>query len=63
MGQKKGSFTAKFSVKTRSRGKWFVQSVVARGLIYLSGEPLGVLELGEGLPRQVFRGLIDTLDN
>ena len=44
MGQKKGSFTAKSSVKTGSGGKWFGQSVVARGLIYLPGKPLSALE-------------------
>ena len=44
MGQKKGSFPAKFSVKTRSGGKWFGQSVVSRGLIYLPGKPLRALE-------------------
>jgi hypothetical protein len=44
MGQEKGSFTAKSSVKTRSGEKWFVQSVIARGPIYLSRKPLSALE-------------------
>lgn len=47
MGQKKGSFTPRSGVKTRSGGAWFVQSVVFRGLVDLSGERLVAREEGK----------------
>ena len=46
MGQKKGSFTPESGVKTRSGGKWLVQSVIFRGLVDLAGERLVALEKG-----------------
>ena len=46
MGQKKGSFTPRSGVKTRSGGAWFVQSDVFRGLVDLSGERLVAREEG-----------------
>ncbi len=44
MGQKKGSFTPESSVKTRSGGRWLVQSVIFQGLVDLAGERLVALE-------------------
>lgn len=46
MGQKKGSFTPRLGVKTRSGGAWFVQRVVFRGLVDLFGERLVAREEG-----------------
>ena len=47
MGQKKGSFTHRSGVKARFGGAWFVQSVVFRGLVDLSGERLVAREEGK----------------
>ncbi len=47
MGQKKGSFTPRLGVKTRSGGAWFVQRVVFRGLVDLFGERLVAREEGK----------------
>lgn len=47
MGQKKGGFTPISGVKTRFGGAWFVQSVVFRGLVDLSGERLVAREEGK----------------
>ena len=47
MGQKKGGFTPISGVKTRFGGAWFVQSVVFRGLVDLSGERVVAREEGK----------------
>ena len=62
MRQKKLSFTAESAVKTRSGGKWFVQSVSPKGVIFLADVSLLSKRGSEGLPRQGFGGLIDVLD-
>ena len=64
MGQKKGGFTAKSSVKTTSGRKLFVQMLTFRGrFIFLVNVLVFSNKGSEGLPRQVFRVLIDSLDN
>ena len=64
MGQKKGSFTPRSGVKTRSGGAWFVQSNVFRGWLFFLANVLLLAKKGsEGLPRRGFGGLIDSVDN